>query len=95
MTITCQVRPEWKARIPAVVHVDGTARPQTVARDVNPLYWSLIDAYRALSGIPLVLNTSFNVHEEPIVCFPANAVQALIEGRIDCLALGPWWVERR
>jgi carbamoyltransferase len=95
MTITCQVRPEWKARIPAVVHVDGTARPQTVARDVNPLYWSLIDAYRTLSGIPLVLNTSFNVHEEPIVCFPANAVQALIAGRIDCLALGPWWVEGR
>jgi len=95
MTITCDVRPEWRARIPAVVHVDGTARPQTVARDTNALYWRLIEAYRARSGIPLVLNTSFNVHEEPIVCFPQNAVQALAEDRIDCLALGALWAERR
>jgi carbamoyltransferase len=94
MTITCNVRPDWRSRIPAVVHVDGTARPQSVARDTNPLYWKLIEAYRARSGIPLVLNTSFNVHEEPIVCFPENAVQALSEDRIDCLALGPYWAER-
>ncbi len=94
MTITCDVKPAWRARIPAVVHVDGTARPQTVSRASNPLYWKLIEAYRARSGIPLVLNTSFNVHEEPIVCFPENAVQALAEDRIDCLALGPYWAER-
>ncbi len=94
MTITCDVKPGWRARIRAVVHVDGTARPQTVSRAVNPLYWRLIDAYRARSGIPLVLNTSFNVHEEPIVCFPENAVQALAEDRIDCLALGALWAER-
>jgi carbamoyltransferase len=94
MTITCDVKPGWRARIPAVVHVDGTARPQTVSRDANPLYWKLIEAYRARSGIPLVLNTSFNVHEEPIVCFPENAVQALAEDRIDCLALGPYWAGR-
>ena len=95
MTITCNVKEAWRARIPAVVHVDGTARPQTVSKDSNPLYWKLIEAYRAHSGIPLVLNTSFNVHEEPIVCFPANAVQALVEDRIDCLALGPYWAEKR
>jgi len=95
MTITCDVKPQWRARIPAVVHVDGTARPQTVARETNPLYWRLIEAYRERSGIPLFLNTSFNVHEEPIVCFPENAVQALAEDRIDCLALGALWVERR
>jgi len=95
MTITCNVKQEWRTRIPAVVHVDGTARPQTVSKESNPLYWKLIEAYRARSGIPLVLNTSFNVHEEPIVCFPANAVQALAEDRIDCLALGPYWAERR
>ena len=80
MTITCNVKPAWRARIPAVVHVDGTARPQTVSRATNPLYWNLIEAYRQRSGIPLVLNTSFNVHEEPIVCFPENAVQALVRG---------------
>ncbi|MGH8764244.1 MAG: carbamoyltransferase family protein [Burkholderiales bacterium] len=91
MTITCNVKQEWRARIPAVVHVDGTARPQTVSKDTNALYWKLIEAYHQRSGIPLVLNTSFNVHEEPIVCFPENAVQALAEDRIDCLALGPFW----
>ena len=94
MTITCNVKPAWRPRIPAVVHVDGTARPQTVSRATNPLYWNLIEAYRQRSGIPLVLNTSFNVHEEPIVCFPENAVQALADDRIDCLALGPYWAER-
>jgi carbamoyltransferase len=91
MTITCNVKPAWRARIPAVVHVDGSARPQTVSRSTNPLYWDLIEAYRQRSGIPLVLNTSFNVHEEPIVCFPENAVQALADNRIDCLALGSYW----
>lgn len=95
MTITCDVKREWRDRIPAVVHVDGTARPQSVSRATNPRYWKLIEAYRARSGIPLVLNTSFNVHEEPIVCFPENGVQALVEDRIDCLALGPFWVEGR
>lgn len=93
MTITCDVKREWRERIPAVVHVDGTARPQSVSRATNPRYWKLIEAYRARSGIPLVLNTSFNVHEEPIVCFPENGVQALVEDRIDCLALGPFWIE--
>jgi carbamoyltransferase len=95
MTITCNVKPDWRARIPAVVHVDGTARPQAVSRVANPLYWRLIEAYRERSGIPLVLNTSFNVHEEPIVCFPENAVQALSEDRIDCLALGPYWAAKK
>ena len=65
-----------------------------MSRATNPLYWNLIEAYHARSGIPLVLNTSFNVHEEPIVCFPENAVQALAEDRIDYLALGPFWATR-
>jgi carbamoyltransferase len=93
MTITFDVRQEWKPRIPAVVHVDGTARPQLVRREVNPLYHRLISAYHRLSGIPLVLNTSFNVHEEPIVCAPPEAVRAFVERRVDCLALGPFWLE--
>jgi len=93
MTITFDVKTEWRARIPAVVHVDGTARPQLVRSENNPLYYALIDAYRCLSGIPLVLNTSFNVHEEPIVCAPAEAIRALSEGRVDCLAIGPFFCE--
>jgi carbamoyltransferase len=92
MTITLEVVPEWRPRIPAVVHVDGTARPQLVRRDRNPLYHRLIEVYRDLSGIPLVLNTSFNVHEEPIVCGPADAIRALVEKRVDALAIGSYWV---
>ena len=93
MTITFDVKPEWRPRIPAVVHVDGTARPQLVRRETNPLYYALIDEYRRLSGIPLVLNTSFNVHEEPIVCAPVEAIRAYSERRVDCLAIGPFFCE--
>ena len=93
MTITFDVKPDWRSRIPAVVHVDGTARPQLVRPEINPLYHRLISAYEQLSGIPLVLNTSFNVHEEPIVCAPPEAIRALSEGRVDCLAIGNWWAD--
>lgn len=95
MTITFDVRPEWRPRIPAVVHVDGTARPQLVNRTTNPLYHRLIEAYYRLSGIPLVLNTSFNVHEEPIVCAPVEAIRAFVEKRVDCLAVGHYWLEHK
>jgi carbamoyltransferase len=93
MTVTFDVKREWHDRIPAVVHVDGTARPQLVRRETNPLYHAVIDRYRQLSGIPLVLNTSFNVHEEPIVCAPAEGIRAVSEDRIDALAIGPYWVD--
>jgi carbamoyltransferase len=93
MTITFDVKKHWHDRVPAVVHVDGTARPQLVRKDRNPLYWRVIDRYRQLSGIPLVLNTSFNVHEEPIVCQPAEAAQALVDNRIDALAIGNFWAD--
>ncbi len=93
MTITYDVKQHWHEKIPAVVHVDGTARPQLVRKDRNPLYWRVIDRYRQLSGIPLVLNTSFNVHEEPIVCQPQEAAQALVDNRIDCLAIGNFWAD--
>ena len=92
MTITFDVRENWRDRIPAVVHVDGTARPQLVRSATNPLYHKLISAYHRLSGIPLVLNTSFNVHEEPIVCAPAEAIQAFLQKRIDALAIGEFWI---
>ena len=85
------VKKAWQSRIPTVVQVDGTARPQLVRKDRNPLYWALIDRYRQLAGIPLVLNTSFNVHEEPIVCGPSDAVPALVDNRVDGLAIGPFW----
>ena len=84
MTITFDVKPDWRDRIPAVIHIDGTARPQLVNQKANPLYHKLIKSYCEMSGIPLVLNTSFNVHEEPIVCKPQEAIKAFIEERVDC-----------
>lgn len=83
MTITCEVRPEWRKRIAAVVHVDNSARPQTIRREVNPLYYDVLTAFERHSGLPVLVNTSFNVHEEPIVNAPKECAQALLDGRID------------
>ncbi len=83
MTITCDVRPAWRARIPAVVHVDGSARPQTIRRETNPLYYDVIAAFERETGLPVLVNTSFNVHEEPIVNTPRECAKALTDRRID------------
>jgi carbamoyltransferase len=83
MTITCNVKPEWRQRIAAVVHVDGSARPQTIEREANPLYHDILTAFERESGLPVLVNTSFNVHEEPIVNKPSECVKALLDGRID------------
>jgi len=83
MTITCDVHKDWRARIPAVVHVDGSARPQTIERAVNPLYYDVVGAFDRLTGLPVLVNTSFNVHEEPIVNTPKECAQALTDRRID------------
>ena len=83
MTVTCGVRPEWRDRIPAVVHVDGSARPQVVDRATHRLYADVVAAHRALTGLPVLINTSFNVHEEPIVNRPAECARALLDRRID------------
>jgi len=83
MTIACGVHPQWRERIPAVVHVDGSARPQTIRRQDNPLYYDIVRAFEAASGLPVLVNTSFNVHEEPIVNSPAECAKALLDGRID------------
>ncbi|MEZ5788186.1 MAG: carbamoyltransferase C-terminal domain-containing protein [Xanthobacteraceae bacterium] len=83
MTITCDVHKDWRTRIPAVVHVDGSARPQTIERAVNPLYYDVVGAFDRLTGLPVLVNTSFNVHEEPIVNTPKECAQALTDRRID------------
>ena len=83
MTITCDVRLAWRKRIAAVVHVDGSARPQTIARDTNPLYYDIVSAFGRETGVPVLVNTSFNVHEEPIVNTPGECAKALVDGRID------------
>jgi len=80
---------------PAVVHVDGTARPQFVTQEINPSAHRILGYYEELSGVPLLVNTSFNMHEEPIVCTPEDAVRAFLASGLDFLALGPFlaWVE--
>ena len=93
MTIVVPVRSDKRAVIPAVTHVDGTARPQTVSRDVNPLYWKLLDRFEQLTGVPVLLNTSFNI-QEPIVCSAAEAVATFKRSGVDALALGDCWITR-
>lgn len=86
MITVIEVSEEYKDKIPAVVHVDGTARPQMVSRKTNPRYWTLIDEFRELTGIPMLLNTSFNV-QEPIVCTPRDAINTFMNSNFDALVL--------
>ncbi len=88
MTITCDVRREWRDRIPAVVHVDGSARPQMIEAGENPLYFAVLERFYQRTGLPVLVNTSFNVHEEPIIDTPEQALTALIDGRIDRILTG-------
>jgi carbamoyltransferase len=88
-----QIRAAQRARIPAVTHVDGSGRLQTVSRAANPRYHRLIEAFRELTGVPMVLNTSFN-ENEPVVCRPEEALDCFLRTRMDVLVMGEWMVER-
>ncbi|MGR9115834.1 MAG: carbamoyltransferase C-terminal domain-containing protein [Gammaproteobacteria bacterium] len=85
MTITTQVNPKWADKIAAVVHVDGTARPQIVTDADNPLYSSILRHFKKQTGLPVLVNTSFNAHEEPIIYKPEECLRALLDGRVDFL----------
>jgi carbamoyltransferase len=87
MTLAYAVRPEKRDVIPAPTHVDGTGRLQTVNRQVNPRYWGLIREFANLTGVPVVLNTSFN-DNEPIVCRPEEAIDCFLRTKMDALVLG-------
>jgi len=93
MTQVYPIRPEKRPLIPAVTHVDGSGRLQTVSRDVNPRYYRLIECFRNLTGIPIVLNTSFN-ENEPVVCKPEEALDCFLRTKMDVLVLGDWYIER-
>jgi carbamoyltransferase len=93
MTITCDVRDEHRAEIPAVTHVDGTARPHVVHESANPSYHRILSEYKRRTGLGVIVNTSFNIHEEPIVCTPADACTAFEQGSVDALAIGRFLVE--
>ena len=88
-----QIREEKRAQIPAVTHVDGSGRLQTVYRDTNQRYYDLITAFHELTGVPMVLNTSFN-ENEPVVCQPSEALDCFLRTKMDLLVLGDWVVER-
>lgn len=92
MTITFDCTEEMKRLCPAAVHIDGTARPQLVSEKTNPSFHRILTHYYELTGIPALINTSFNMHEEPIVCTPTDAVRAFLDGNLDYLALGPFVV---
>ncbi len=88
-----QVRAEKRALVPATTHVDGSGRLQTVHRETNPRYHRLISAYRDLTGVPMVLNTSFN-ENEPVVCRPQEALDCFLRTKMDVLVLGNWVIRR-
>lgn len=90
MTITCDCTDWMKQVSPAVVHKDGTARPQLLNQKTEPFYYQILECYYRKSGIPSLINTSFNMHEEPIVCTPQDAVRAFLQGKLDALAIGPY-----
>lgn len=87
MTITYQIPEQHQDKIQAVVHVDGTARPQVVHKAKEPMYHRIIEEYYKLSGIPVIINTSFNMHEEPIVCSPRDAIRSLKINAVDVLVM--------
>ena len=89
-----RIRPDKHKVIPAVTHVDGTGRLQTVSKDQNPLYWNLIDEFKRITGVPIVLNTSFNLKGEPIVCSPKDAIRTFFTSGLDCLFLGNCLVKK-
>jgi carbamoyltransferase len=92
MTITLDCTDYMKRTCPAAVHVDGTARPQLIREAVNPSYYNIVREYYRLSGIPSLINTSFNMHEEPIVNSPKDAVRAFLQGNLDYLAISNFLV---
>lgn len=88
MTITFDCTDMMKEKCPGVVHIDGTARPQLVGPGDNPSYYEIIKEFQRLTGLPSIVNTSFNIHEEPIVCTPHDAIRAFKIGHLDVLAIG-------
>ncbi|WP_185962129.1 carbamoyltransferase family protein [Palleronia caenipelagi] len=93
MNIVAKVRPEMASVIPAVTHVDGTARVHTVSPEANPIYHALLTAFGDLTGVPVLLNTSFNI-QEPIVHTPEDALATFRASGVDVLALGPYLIRR-
>jgi carbamoyltransferase len=94
MTQTFKCKKDFIKKHPAVVHVDGTARPQVISKKTNTIYYNVVKSYCKLTGEKALINTSFNQHEEPIVCKPIDAIRSLLKGNIDILAIGSFLVKK-
>ncbi|MBU1912334.1 MAG: carbamoyl transferase, partial [Candidatus Omnitrophica bacterium] len=90
MSFVYNVLEEKRKIVPSITHVDNTARVQTVKKEDNPRYYDLIQKFKKITGIPMVLNTSFNVRGEPIVCTPEDAIKCFVGTQMDYLALGDY-----
>ena len=95
MTITFDCTDWFSKNCPAVTHVDGTARPQVVNGKENKVYYDIVKEYKKLTGIGTIINTSFNMHEEPIVCTPEEAIKSFKMGHLDYLAISNFLVKRQ
>ncbi|MCD6221525.1 carbamoyl transferase, partial [bacterium] len=95
MLLAAKVKNDKRHLIPGVTHVDGTARIQTVSKNENPKFWNLIKEFENIIGIPVVLNTSFNLHNEPIVCTPEDAISSFKSSEMDYLVMGNYIVSKR
>ena len=95
MLFVTPVRAAFRDRLPAITHVDGSSRAQTVAKEQNPRLWQLLNEFEKLSGLPVLLNTSFNVKGQPIVCTPNEALDTFLFARLDVLVMGDYVVVPR
>jgi len=94
MLLAPKVKTDKAHLIPAITHIDGTARLQTVSKKTNPLLWNLLDVFESKTGIPVIINTSFNLKGEPIVCKPEEAINDYLKSEMDCLVLGNCFIEK-
>jgi carbamoyltransferase len=92
MTISFSATEKMKKSCPAAVHVDGTIRPQILHRQDNQSFYKILEEYYKRTGIPVLINTSFNIHEEPIVMNPNQAINGYLKAKLDCLAIGNCFV---
>ena len=95
MNVAVDCSQEMKEKCPAAVHIDGTARPQLLHKEGNSRIRKMLEIYRSLKGVATIINTSFNIHEQPIVCAPSDAVKSFNEGGLDFLVLNNFMVWRK
>ena len=95
MLLTHTVKAQWQKKLPAVVHVDGTTRYQSVNKKQNAKYHKMISHFQKITGLPIVMNTSFNTGGEPIVMTPEQAIKTFFTSEIDYLAIGDFWVSKQ